>query len=133
MEKEVQIQNSDHSKKSKPRLRNISKNLAFSRMAGQDLSNQDFIDCDMSLSDFTGANLSLCSLYGSDMTGSRLNGAIISLNCLTFHGLKLDNQQVDYLLYLILLADIPVEIRRKIEEVLTVAKKLKLDKVFKQA
>ena len=45
-------------------------------------------------------------LFGTDLRGCRLQGAKLTLDCATFEGLKLDDDQVAMLLILIAKADI---------------------------
>jgi hypothetical protein len=66
-------------------------------LTGADLSNKD-----LRYFDFRDK-----VLFGTDLRGSKLYGASFSINCATWDGVKLDNDQVAWLLLLISKADTP--------------------------
>ena len=65
-------------------------------LTGKDLSGRDLRDHDL-----TGK-----VLFGTDLRGSALKGAAISIDCATFEGCKLDNNQIATLLAMLCKADI---------------------------
>lgn len=66
-------------------------------LAGKDLRGQDLRGFD-----FTGK-----VLFGTDLRGAKLYGAMFSAQCANWEGLKLDNDQVAWLLLLISKIDAP--------------------------
>jgi hypothetical protein len=63
---------------------------------GKDLTNEDLRHHDLSGK----------ILFNTDLRGSNLHGVRISLECSTFDGVKLDDEQVAKLLLMLSLADI---------------------------
>jgi uncharacterized protein YjbI with pentapeptide repeats len=77
-------------------------------LIGKDLSNRD-----LRRTDLTGK-----VLFGTDLRGSNLRGSKISIDCATFDGLKLDDNQVGMLLKMIAKADIALEWRAGLDDLI---------------
>ena len=67
---------------------------------GTDLAGKDLRGDDLREADLTGQ-----SLYATDLRGASLLDASISVNCSTFHRVKLDDRQVGTFLLLLSQAD----------------------------
>lgn len=117
---------------SEPKQKHIKENFSHVDLRGSNVTNQDFLECDFSYSDCSDMVFAGCNLYKSDFTGAKMAGAVVSLSCFTFRDVKLDNQQVEYLLYLLTLADIPNIQLRNIVQLITPERKEKLDRLFQQ-
>lgn len=63
-------------------------------------------------------DLSTKVLFQTDLTGSKLYGAKISLSCGQFSGVKLDDEQVAALLFMIYQADIGSEWQTGLEKLI---------------
>jgi hypothetical protein len=91
-------------------------------LVGQNLAGADFRNRD--LSDHV--------LFNTDLRGADLYNATISVNCATFHGVKLDDRQVALLLKIISLANITPEwkegITRLVADVITWKKAQAIDR-----
>ena len=112
------------------REKHISRNFSYSDLAGHDLSDTDFLDCNFHCANLTGTNLARSNLWRSDFTGAKLQNAIISLNCFTFRQTKFDSYQVDHLVYLLLLANIPDDQRHYLAGMFTAKRLQQLEELF---
>lgn len=108
----------------------VNKNLSHNNYKGQDHHGSRLIECDLTYCNLEGADLTSSQLYRSDLTGARLKDTKISLSCGSFNGVKYDRTQVSYMLYLLLLADIPEDIAAKIREIIPDEKIQVLNRLF---
>lgn len=111
--------------------------------AGRDLANADFRGAELIECDFTGCNLSCAKFMGANCWGanftharlykanftqailSRANfnaadvrGITVTLNCDTFENIQLPKKWMNALLFMVSLADIPVEVQDKLHHII---------------
>ena len=110
----------------------VTKDFSYTNLEGNDLSNQDLLDCDFRHTNMRNVNLGNSNLHLSDFRGANLANATITLSCFTFRSVRFDDNQIDYLLYLLSLANISTDKLSLILAILTTAKKEKLDFTFGQ-